>query len=117
MAAWHESTVTVGFRDNSPDDQQINKGHGWPSMLIYERPMHHAMVLEGAVMPFLLHDVMSIEEVDDHGLLNASFETESSPIRQEDVVEEGDYCHLFVYIRIKVNVCVNAMIRCVSFIR
>jgi hypothetical protein len=81
MAAWHESTVTVGFRDNSPDDQQINKGHGWPSMLIYERPMHHAMVLEGAVMPFLLHDVMSIEEVDDHGLLNASFETESSPIR------------------------------------
>jgi hypothetical protein len=117
MAARHESTATVGSRDNSPDDQQINKGHDWPSMLNDEHPMQRAMVLEGAVMPFLPHDVMSIEEVDSNGLLNVSFETGSSPIHQGDVVDEGDYCHLFVYIQIKVNVCINAMIRCVSFIR
>jgi hypothetical protein len=110
MATRHESTATVGFRDNSHDDQQINKGHGWPSMLNDERPMQRAMVLEGAVMPFLPHNVMSIEEVDAHGLLNVSFETGSSPIHQGDVIEEGDYCHLLMYIQIKVNVCVNAMI-------
>jgi hypothetical protein len=110
MATRHESTATVGFRDNSHDDQQINKGHGWPSMLNDERPMQRAMVLEGAVMPFLPHNVMSIEEVDAHGLLNVSFETGSSPIHQGDVVEEGDYYHLFMYIQIKVSVCVNAMI-------
>jgi hypothetical protein len=81
MAARHESTATVGSRDNSPDDQQINKGHDWPSMLNDERPMQRAMVLEGAVMPFLPHDVMSIEEVDANGLLNVSFETGSSPSR------------------------------------
>jgi hypothetical protein len=117
MAARHESTATVGSRDNSLDDQQINKGRGWSSMMNDECPMQRAMVLEGAVMPFLPHNVMSIEEVDAHGLLNVSFETGSSPIHQGDVVEEGDYCHLFVYIQIKVNVCVNAMSRCVSFIR
>jgi hypothetical protein len=110
MVTRHESTATIGFRDNSHDDQQINKGHGWPSMLNDERPMQRAMVLEGAVVPFLPHNVMSIEEVDAHGLLNVSFETGSSPIHQGDVVEEGDYCHLFMYIQIKVNVCVNAMI-------
>jgi hypothetical protein len=77
---------------NSPDNKQIYKGHGWPSMLNDERPMQHAMVLDDAVMPFLPHDVISIEEVDAHGLMNVGFETGSSPIRQEDVMEEGDYC-------------------------
>jgi hypothetical protein len=102
---------------NSPDNQQIGKGHGWPSMLNDERPMQRAMVLDGAVMPFLPHNVISIEEVDAHGLLNVGFKTGSSPIRQGDVVEEGNYCHLFVYIQIKVNACINAVIRCASFIR
>jgi hypothetical protein len=61
-------------------------------MLNDERPMQHAMVLDDVVMPFLSHDVISIEEVDANGLLKVGFETGSSAIRQGDIVEEGDYC-------------------------
>jgi hypothetical protein len=52
----------------------------------------HAMVPdESSLMLFLPHEIISIEEVDACGLLDISFQTESSPIRQEDVTKKGSY--------------------------
>jgi hypothetical protein len=47
--------------------------------------------------------VISIEEVDACGLLNDSFENGSSPSRQGNVMEEGNYWHVFTYIRDELN--------------
>jgi hypothetical protein len=41
-------------------------------------------------LPFLPHDVISIEEVDVRGFLNYSLEDRSSPDRQPDDIEQGN---------------------------
>jgi hypothetical protein len=78
------------------NDVQFDDGH-------VQHPVQHATVMDGVLMPFLPHDVISIEEVDAHGLLSIDFETASLHIRQRDVVEQGNHCHLFTYIRVTVN--------------
>jgi hypothetical protein len=95
MAAQSESTMTDAHAGLGQQRPSMVVVHNSPSrqhaMVLDEHPMQRAMVLDGAVMPFLSHDVISIEEVDDHRLLNVGFETESLHIHQRDVVDQGNH--------------------------
>jgi hypothetical protein len=51
---------------------------------------------DNSPLPILHHDIISIEQVDDMGLLNAGFDIGSSPVRQEVVVEQGNLPSLYV---------------------
>jgi hypothetical protein len=59
--------------------------------------MHGAAAFhDEGVQPILHHDIISIEEIDGLGLLNAGFESAPSTARQGLVVDEGNLTSLYL---------------------
>ena len=75
-----------------PDVQELDHDDDLSFMANDIQPMYD----DNSPLPILHHDIISIEQVDDMGLLNAGFDIGSSPVRQEVVVEQGNLPSLYV---------------------
>jgi len=75
-----------------PDVQELDHNDDVSFMANDIQPMYD----DNSPLPILHHDIISIEQVDDMGLLNAGFDIGSSPVSQEVVVEQGNLPSLYV---------------------
>ena len=75
-----------------PDVQELDHDDDLSFMANDIQPMYD----DNGPLPILHHDIISIGQADDMGLLNASFDIGSSPVRQEVVVEQGNLPSLYV---------------------